>query len=97
MEDIEEIKKLICSINNKNPYEMFSIDEAAIAFNISKQRITKALNCEELPEYKFDGKQRMLKRRDIEKWIDSKLKMEVMLLRAKNIIASNYADARKKG
>lgn len=72
MEGIDELKKFISSINNKNPYEMFSIDEAALAFNLSKGRITKAVNDKEIREYKLDGKQRMLKRKDIEKWIDSK-------------------------
>lgn len=90
MEEIEEIKneikKFISSMNNKNPYEMFSIDEAAVAFNLSKQRITTALNKKELPEYKIDGKQRMIKRRDMEKWIDSKQKIEIPLFRSKNLI-----------
>lgn len=86
METLDELKSFLKSINNKNPYEMFAIGEAAIAFNISKKRLTQAVNAKEIPEYKIDNKQRMLRRRDIEKWIDSKLKLEIPLFRSKNYI-----------
>lgn len=84
METLDELKSFLKSINNKNPYEMFSIDEAAIAFNISKKRITRALNEKEIPEFCMDNRERMIKRRDMEKWIDSKQKIEIPLFRSKN-------------
>lgn len=83
-EFFNELKQFLSAVTSKNPYEMFSIDEAAIAFNISKKRITRALNEKELPEYRLDGKQRMIRRKDIEVWIDSKMKVEIPLIRSRD-------------
>ena len=84
MEQIAEIKQFLRAAMRKNPYEMFSIDEAAVAFNISKKRITQALNEKEMPEFRLDKKQRMIRRKDIESWIDSKEKLEIPLIRSKD-------------
>lgn len=86
MDQMTELKEFLRSVSNKNPYEMFSIGEAAAAFNISRRRLTEALNRKELPEYRLDDKQRMLRRRDIEKWIDQKQYVEPELIRAKNFL-----------
>lgn len=88
--EFDELKQFLSAVTCKNPYEMFSIDEAAIAFNISKKRITRALNEKELPEYRLDGKQRMIRRKDIEGWIDSKMKVEIPLIRSRD-----YAEFKK--
>lgn len=82
----EELKTLIKKSIGKNPYEMFSLKEASEEFNISIKKITAAVNNKEIPEYDFGDRQRTVRRKDIEAWIDKKKKIEVALLRAKDYV-----------
>ena len=64
--------EIIKYISFQNPNRIFSIDEAARYFGIGEKRLAQAVLKGELPCYRINNRDKSLRQKDIEAWIDSK-------------------------
>lgn len=67
-----KLDEIVKCISFQNPNRIFSIDEAARHFGIGQKRLNDAILAGELPAYKINNRDKSLRYKDIEAWIDTK-------------------------
>ncbi len=67
-----KLDEIVKCISFQNPNRIFSVDEASRYFGIGEKRLYDAVLNGELSCYKINNRDKSLRQRDIELWIESK-------------------------